>query len=252
MSCSSAARSEPLAGTAPPQPNWLFVEAPGAWGREAADALGELRPSLPDSWRLVLVRRADRPLRRQRDRFVWSSTPAGARWWRLPPDAPVVPDTPGDPVAQEMLFVCCNGGRDRCCALLGRRVVDALRSDRAWECSHLGGHRFAATGVRLSDRMLFGRLDVAAARRVLAGDTPLDQVRGPAGWEPAVQVAALAVWRQRGVVPITAGHFDGTLVRLQLHDGSQHQVRVERWSVSARPLSCGSAAEPGTALRALG
>jgi hypothetical protein len=205
----SAAAREPMLGTAPEQEHLLLVESAGRWLRDAP-ATAELPggaglPGLGPHWRVVLVRRPDRPARRQQDRHVWLASPDGARRWVLPPDAPVAPGAlpgPGEPVAEPLLFVCTNGARDRCCALAGRPLLDGLRSDpdladRVWECSHLGGHRFAPTALRLPDRTVFGRLDQPAARSVLAGATPPGNLRGSAGLPAPVQAAAAAVLPDR-------------------------------------------------------
>lgn len=254
--CSRAAPAEPLAGTAPTQTHWLFVEAPGSWGRDALatsslDAAQRASlAGLPGHWRVVLVRRPDRPLRRQSDRMVWLSMPDAVRGWRLPVSAPLHPAHlgPGDPVADEVLFVCTNGARDRCCAVSGRALFDAVSDPRVWECSHLGGHRFAPTGVRLADRMVFGRLDPPAVRGILDGGTPIDHVRGPAGWAPQVQAAAVAAWRRGRVCAICGATCADGVVELALTDGSQWRVEVESVGTADRQLSCGAVPEPGWAL----
>lgn len=253
--CSTATTGEPLAGTAPTESHLLVVEAPGRWGAApladcslpAADrsALADL----PPHWRVILARRPDRPLRRQRERFVWRSDPDGtARQWRLPVDAAVLPDRlpgTGRVVAAPILLVCTNGGRDRCCALRGRPLLDRLSSSEVWECSHLGGHRFAPTALRLPDRLVFGRLTEAAARGALAGQTPLAAVRGPAGWPAPAQAAAIAVWRHHRVAPIRDATVTGGQVRLTLQDGTGWQVAVRSSAVPSRPLSCGAPPSPG-------
>jgi len=245
-----------MAGTAPQETHWLFVEAPGSWGRDAL-ATSSLPAhdraalaALDQRWRVVLVRRADRPLRTMRDRHVWVSTPEGVWSWLLPLDAAVHPEAldAGQDAPDEMLFVCTNGGRDACCALSGRPLVDALRSDRVWECSHLGGHRFSSTAVRLSDRMVFGRLARRDAELVLAGLTPADHVRGPAGWPPAVQVAAVAVWRLHGAIPIAQATVSSGRVHLLLQDGSRWHTTITAEPVQPRRLSCGAEEAAGTAV----
>jgi hypothetical protein len=254
--CSLATPDEPLAGSAPEESHWLFVEAPGTWGRDAlatstlSEPLRTGLAALPEHWRVVLARRPDRPLRRARDRMVWLTTPHGAWSWRLPLDAPVHPDAlaDGGVVRGEVLFLCTNGARDRCCALRGRGLLNALASPHVWECSHLGGHRFAPTGVRLRDRMVFGRLDERAAGRILAGATPLDLVRGPAGWPPQVQAGAVAVWRQHGVVGVAAARVSDGEVVLEMSDASAWTVQVDRVPLPARPLSCGAAPSEGSGL----
>lgn len=238
-----------MCGTAPTQSHWLFVEAPGSWGRDAlassclSVSQREQLDGLDARWRVALVRRADRPLRRQADRMVWLSAPDAVRSWRLPIEAPVDPAHlgPGDSVSGELLFLCTNGGRDRCCAVFGRPLLDSLSDERIWECSHLGGHRFAPTGVRLRDRMVFGRLDAAAAHQILDGGTPPGHLRGAAGWPPPVQVAASQVWRSHGVSPIAAAVVDSRDVTVSFTDGTRWRVRVSAAPSVPRMLSCGAA-----------
>ena len=253
--CVRSAVEEPLPGTAPAQTHWLFVEAPGRWGRDAlADcslptADREALQRLPEQWRIVLVRHRDRPLRSQQDRFVWLSTPsAEPKRWLLDVAAPVQPDRlgPGEPVGSEVLFVCCNGSRDRCCAVDGRELLGQLPGE-AWECSHLGGHRFAPTAVRLSDRVLFGSLTADSGRRVLAGEAPAGHVRGPAGWPAAVQAAAAAVWRQHPYAALAGAQVAGPVARLTLADGSKWEVTTSTVPVAARRTSCRADPEPGAA-----
>ena len=69
-------------------------------------------------------------------------------------------------------LVCTNGRHDPCCATFGRPLVRTLRgsrwADRVWECSHIGGDRFAGNLLLLPESLYFGRCDGAAAERVLA------------------------------------------------------------------------------------
>ena len=66
-------------------------------------------------------------------------------------------------VQESLILVCTNGRHDQCCANLGRPLVRALRdspwADRVWECSHIGGDRFAANVVVLPDSLYFGRVE---------------------------------------------------------------------------------------------
>lgn len=70
-------------------------------------------------------------------------------------------------VRQEPLYlVCTNGKRDACCASLGApfyRRLAALEPQNTWQCSHVGGHRFAANAIYLPYGIYFGRLQAAQA-----------------------------------------------------------------------------------------
>ena len=74
--------------------------------------------------------------------------------------------------------VCTHGTRDRCCAKWGFAVYrEALRLFREGrspfqpvECSHLGGDRYAATGVFFPSGGMYGHLEVADVEAVTAAE----------------------------------------------------------------------------------
>jgi hypothetical protein len=97
---------------------------------------------------------------------------------------------------QRLALVCTNGKRDLCCAVYGRPVAAAIAAGTdwdTWECSHLGGHRFAATMMLLPTGHMFGWLDpesaVAVLRRFDAGEVTLPYYRGRSGLQAPVQAA---------------------------------------------------------------
>ena len=101
------------------------------------------------------------------------------------------------------LAVCANSARDLCCGLDGRALVQSLDDDRAWECSHLGGHRFAPTALLVGHGLVYGRLDVPAARALIDdGPSPATAayLRGRSALAPAAQ-AAEASLMARGIRP---------------------------------------------------
>lgn len=64
-------------------------------------------------------------------------------------------------VFRPMYLICTNGRRDRCCAKEGFQVYKSFHDhvgDAVWECSHVGGHRFAANVITLPDGVLYGRV----------------------------------------------------------------------------------------------
>jgi hypothetical protein len=72
-----------------------------------------------------------------------------------------------------------------------------------WECSHLGGHRFAPTALVLPTGYLCGRLDVAtavAARKGAGqGEVETAHCHGRIAWKPAGQVAELRIREAEGL-----------------------------------------------------
>lgn len=248
--CSLASEDddEPIAGTAPTETDWLFVEQPGAWAAKATKHLAHL---VGPHGRAQLIRR-----------YGGSTTP-GVRVFRATiGEAPTVTTgllddardldalTPADytPYDAPLWLVCTNGRRDVCCAERGRPVAAALAErwpEATWETTHLGGHRFAATLLALPTGVALGRLDpasaVAACAELEQGRLPLDVVRGRAGRPPVVQAADLHLRAPHGwtglddVVPLGV---DGDTVTLRTPDGVR-AVAMESVAGSPRRQSCG-------------
>ncbi|MEY9858340.1 hypothetical protein ABH935_003955 [Catenulispora sp. GAS73] len=196
-----------------------------------------------------------------------------------------------------LLGVCTNGKRDACCATVGRQVavgVEALDAasgsgsgqafgsgsgsgpvgayPAVWEITHLGGHRFAPTAVVLPSGYSYGRLDTAAAGRVLAeareGRMAVHGCRGRSTWPRAGQVAELAVREALDetaeaaldVVSVTqtAGGAAATgdpepawTAVVEHEDGRAYEVSVTGSFASVpRPESCGKADGTPLELRA--
>ncbi|MDP8960501.1 MAG: sucrase ferredoxin [Actinomycetota bacterium] len=149
--------------------------------------------------------------------------------------------------------VCTHGRKDPCCAQFGRPVVAALSvalRHRVWECTHLGGDRFAATLLCLPHGLYFGRVPPSEVLRIAhgyaAGRIDLERFRGRAGLHMAAQAADWHVRRQEGLLGVEDLHVvahtvdeDGThAVELA---GPQHRyrIRVRREASEARPVGCG-------------
>lgn len=86
------------------------------------------------------------------------------------------------------LLICAHGSRDRCCGSAGTRLAVALHAHlrdekvRVWRTSHLGGHRFAPTGMLLPEASVWAYLDVEVAtslvRRTTNASTVASKYRG--------------------------------------------------------------------------
>lgn len=102
-----------------------------------------------------------------------------------------------------LLLVCTHGKRDRCCALLGVSLYNALSEqlgEQVWQTTHLGGHRFAGTLVSFPDGAAYGRLSPAEVPVFLAhlqqGQLYLEKLRGRTHLGPIEQVAEQALREQ--------------------------------------------------------
>lgn len=65
------------------------------------------------------------------------------------------------PVDDTVVAVCTNGTHDRCCAKFGLPVYQAFAKEEgieAWQVTHIGGHRYAATAIALPLGIVYGFL----------------------------------------------------------------------------------------------
>lgn len=284
--CAVLARAldEPLAGTAPEASRWLCVEQSNAWPQNVSAPRDPILQALArraagSGWRLLLIRRPGRraqpsTLSRPVTVFLADTDPACPRLARLslrPADLAglALPrgeePLPGTPVTEPLLLVCTHGRQDRCCALDGRALVNAVTAGcpeitpQVWESSHLGGHRFAPTALVLPTGYLYGRLDPATAIEVhkaaAHGEMEPLLCRGRSTWSAAGQVAELAVRRETGLREATALQVQpipaGGEVIVTAADGRCWAVTVERAAAGGtRPVSCGADPTPVTTVRA--
>lgn len=288
-SATAAALGEPLAGTSATARSWLCIEQPGPWGRDALSAshldkglARELAALAAGTGvRIVLIRRPGSHPDRHRPipRHVYLAHTAPGRTWlertsMVDPKELLdldfaragvgEPGLLGERVTDPLLLVCTNGRRDVCCALLGRPIAAALAAahgELVWECTHIGGHRFAPTAVLLPTGYSYGRLTEASAERLLAGgDLDVADCRGRSTWPAAGQVAELAIRERTGDADPDALRVDsvlepldgGWLVAVSHVDGRVWRVAVaERQLSEARAASCTALPKPAVALDVL-
>jgi (2Fe-2S) ferredoxin len=277
-------RGDPMLGTAFPASRLLLVEQPGPWGRTglldsrfdraAAHRLvarmnrlqvrvvsirppGRASDDGPRRWALVDCRLGG-------ERLVWGRfhddgeltdlDVQGILGHRTTADAGLIDD------AAPVYLVCAHGTHDVCCAIRGRPVAAALselRPGRVWECSHVGGDRFAANVLVLPSGMLYGRVVAPAAPALVdateRGSVVEQHLRGRVGFAPEVQAAIALAHRERpgltiaDVRPVASRSLapDLSVVRLWVGDELvEAQVRIEQ--TSTEWLTC-QASEPSRA-----
>ena len=150
-----------------------------------------------------------------------------------------------EPLDESVVLVCTHGLRDRCCAVEGIPVFNALAErakGRVWQTTHLGGHRFAATLVVLPEGLQFGRVLPDEAHALLDGLSRgelyrLDRFRGRVDASRVAQVAEAHVRSRDALTTLDAVEPMG--------DDLKVQGRVLRVRVSSTPhptprvVSCG-------------
>jgi hypothetical protein len=257
LRCSAVADdlAEPMIGSIEERARWLLVEDRGAWGdRAVRDLLGpEVEGAAKARGiRLLLVRRregdpAEDAVRRV---FLVDTEPRRMAVRTVTDIAEVAGllDEPvesfGAPLADPILLVCTNGKRDACCALRGRALVAALAADhaeRTWECTHLGGHRFAGNLVCLPDGIVYGRVGPVDGPRLaslyLEGRLDPASLRGRSAWPAPAQVAESEL-RER----LALDGLDDVALELASVSGDEASVvlraggRLHRFELAAAPL----------------
>ncbi len=209
-----------MQGTALHVRRFLLIEHPGPWAFDAlaesgidADVLERLlRATSAADGRTLLIRRHGRVETPHEPAWAVADVAEGRiRWgtWRDDADLLAARDALSEPSTkwsdEPVLLFCTHGRHDTCCAIRGRPVAEALserHGDRVWECSHVGGDRFAPSVVVLPDGTYYGGLDVAEAADVidrhLAGMVTPGRLRGSSLLHPVAQAAAVAVHERFG------------------------------------------------------
>jgi hypothetical protein len=270
------AAGDPREGTAPPAAQWFLVEHPGPWGRVplTQSGLDHSAVAALSAWartaggRPVLVRRPGR------------ATGTGPRrWFRVDcrpghesvrtgtftaeSELAEAVDAAGETYSGPLFLTCSHGRHDTCCAVRGRPVAAALAAvepDGTWECSHIGGCRFAPAVVLLPHGHVLGGVPATAAAEVAsryrAGVLDPQYVRGRSAFAPAVQAAqhharlatgALGVDALRPVHVAADGRPDETGTtswHVELTDPDCSVLLRERTVSAGRPLTC-AATTPG-------
>jgi hypothetical protein len=270
--CSDLSRdnSEPLFATASRIDRWLLVEYRGLWGRDLLPGSGlsdqvkrrlrDLVAAVPRT-RLLFIRRPDRRRSPEFYAFVANSTEVGASLHGRALDAHedlLDLELEAEPARAHALFlVCTHGKRDPCCALRGRPVYEALADEvepqSLWQCTHVGGDRFAGNLLVLPEGLYFGRVERPDADRVLAsyleGRIELDLYRGRCCFPFAVQAAEQEIRSALGLDRIDAVRFAGVeaigervwRVRFRVEEnGEVHEVEIAESRGDLTYLTCGA------------
>jgi len=180
--CADAAeaRSEPLYGTASQVRRWLLLEHPGSWGSDAItqsrlpQGVELYRRARAVGIRIVLIRRGVRFsagarrcyfLRTEEGRLYQSTMMLDRVGDLLDVDLTPLRDGRSIVEAEDhptpLFLVCTHGKHDACCSIRGNLVSRVACTEPqwdAWECSHIGGDRFAANVVCFPHGLYYGRV----------------------------------------------------------------------------------------------
>ncbi len=267
MRCSALAQEldEPMIGSVAMRTRWLLLEDRSAWGADAVlDVFGPALAARAKELQLglLLVRRregdpvADAVRRAilvdtvSREMAIRSVTSPAELSVETAASSPVAGF--GAPMSGPIFLVCTNGKRDACCALRGRVLVAALaaeHAERVWECTHLGGHRFAGNLVCLPDGIVYGRVTPADGPRLatayVEGRIDPSHLRGRSAWPAPAQVAEVALREWLGLDGVHDVRLEEAQVgdevasvTLATPDGRSHRLELRARRSEPRPTSC--------------
>ncbi|KUH85451.1 MULTISPECIES: sucrase ferredoxin [unclassified Mycobacterium] len=239
----SLARDDPMYGTASAGSSWVLLELSGAWGPSAFlqspncidPQLGRaiVRRVEKAGMRIAAIRRHGR--RPDIPRWRWYIAHSGVGSEALHHGEVTGPDgflelaldgSDGQLSTDPLIAICSHGKHDQCCAVRGRSACSAITAEFpefTWECSHLGGDRFAATMLVLPEGLCYGRVDstdsAGLVRLYLDGRLDNRFLRGRTSLPHAVQAAQYFARERNGDDRIDALH--------PLHvERGEHRIRV--------------------------
>ncbi len=215
----SAALNEPMLGTAPQVGLWILLEVRDTW--EPKNLKVNSLPPTANAWLTDAEHRANKQGLLPRVQFI--------KHRRRPSDPLTVmscrdgilrrqsidtydelsdidPLTTCMPVWEETLYlICTHGKRDICCSREGLPTwqrLDNLSGGRAWQATHLGGHRFAPNVLTLPSAHMYGRVYQHQAERffndVESNKVPTHFLRGNSTLPPVAQVCEPTIRSQGG------------------------------------------------------
>jgi hypothetical protein len=264
----SAELGEPLGATASRIDDWILLEYRGLWSPDPLRG-SMLAPEVKEHLAAQLERPRSRLLFIRRPRqerhgvvcFTATTRESGSSLHRVELEVheelvglDLFGADRGDKVDEPLFAVCTHGKRDRCCARYGRPLYDALRDqidpDWVWQCTHVGGDRFAGNLVCFPEGLYFGRVGLGDVLPLLdhylAGRVYLDCYRGRSAYTMPVQAAERALRERQGQLGIDdlrlAGmerDDDGWRVRFEAA-GETHELRVVRHEGEPMYLTCDS------------
>ncbi len=257
----SLLRADPMYATASAGFSWVLLELPGAWGHSAfLQSPAVIDPQLGRAivrrvesakMRIAAIRRPGRRSATPRWRwFVAHCEPGSEALYGGEVGDPsgyldiALDGSDGSPSTDPVVAICAHGKHDQCCAVRGRSACKAIAArypEYTWECSHLGGDRFAATMLVLPEGLCYGRVDTADSadliRLYLEGRVDNRFLRGRTSLPHAVQAAqhfareAFGDDRIASLSPLTVERGDHRIrIVLQDHSGTIDVVLTEQMS----------------------
>lgn len=115
---------------------------------------------------------------------------------------------------ERLFLVCTDGQHDKCCAKYGFSIFQTLRKtlgERAWQCTHVGGDRFAANLICFPHGIYYGHVEESDVPEIISSYDKnriyLKTFRGRACFSRYVQVGECFVREKTGLMDLSALEF---------------------------------------------
>lgn len=244
----------PLVGSATQGDIWFLLEYRGSWGSKAFEesTVHEQVKEYLQSFghgekkvRILLIRQNPSPATDGLAFFVGLTTPQEPKLYQYQLEKytdilnidlhKIVSDKLEDRESRReepLYLVCTNGRRDKCCAVYGPEIYQALveeAGDAVWQSSHIAGHNQAPVMLFFPHGVNYAHATPSEARRLVrsyrGGQVNLHHYRGRVCFENHVQ-AAEHFWReQTGVLDLP-----GMVIENEI------QVTDNQWVVTVRNM----------------
>lgn len=253
---------EKMFGTVPRVDVWILLEYIKAWAEKAFQSgnipenvkkhLSNYLESIPNC-RLQLIKRHDRPLDSIKF-YVGVSDEREPKLFEfnlssyeelLELDIPEILEGSQFLRKDPLILVCTHGTHDRCCGKFGvpvyLKAIEHENGFMTWQCTHLGGHRFAANILCLPHGIYFGRVREENVGSLINDFknhfVNLENYRGRSCYSNETQAAEYFLRIETGTKEITAfrlkemknNDLDRTMIEfLSLYSGKTHIVHIQR------------------------
>jgi len=248
--CSQLSRnaSEEIFGTASRAGVWFVLEVPRPW---AAEAFGGCRlPERVKEWlahyqqntprsRLLFIKQSYRPVS-PLTFYLAIAHETHPELYEFQLNAyedllalDILGILAGDPKYDEfvnagpLLAVCTHGTHDKCCSKFGLPIYTAMAKvggPSVWQCSHVGGDRFAANVVCFPHGTYYGQVEADDVTPIVEetrrGRIVLGKYRGRSCYGFLVQAAEYFLRVQTGIMELSAFRL------LETHRAAENSWRV--------------------------
>ncbi len=252
---------EKMFGTVPRVDVWLLLEYTQAWAEKAFQSadipqdvknyLSNYLESIPNC-RLQLIKRHDRSLDSIKF-YVGVSDEKEPKLFKFnlssyedifELDILEILEGRSSLIKDPLLLICTHGTHDVCCGKFGvpiyLRAIERENGFMTWQCTHLGGHRFAANVLCLPYGIYYGRVREENVTNLIDECqnhfVNLENYRGRSCYSNEAQAAEYFVRMKTGIKKITAFRLnevkthdgDSTMVEfLSLTDEKTHIVHIQ-------------------------